>query len=96
MSNILWDSSDHHANGNIVVVRSVLLLISVFLQDGVEGVVSDNLSETFEGNRLDVVEVVGWGDIKGNGFDLIDWDIEVLGPFSPLSSILGFGSEESV
>jgi len=96
VSNILWDSSDHHANSNIVVVRGVFLLISVFLQDGVEGVISDDLSETFEGNRLDVVEVVGWRDLKGNGFNLIDWDIEVLGPFLPLSSISSFGVEEGL
>lgn len=42
-----------------------------------------------------MIEIVGWGDIKGNGFDLIDWDIELLGPFSPLSGIGGFGSEHS-
>ena len=73
----------------------IFLLISILLEDGVEGVVSNDLSETLEGNRLDVIEIVGWGDIKGNGFDLIDWDIELLGPFSPLSGIGGFGSEHS-
>ena len=73
----------------------IFLLISVLLEDGVEGVVSNDLSETLEGNRLDVIEIVGWGDIKSNGFDLIDWDIELLGPFSPLSGIGGFGSEHS-
>ena len=72
----------------------IFLLISVLLEDGVEGVVSNDLSKTLEGNRLDVIKIVGWGDIKGNGFDLIDWDIEVLGPFSPLGSISSFGSDE--
>jgi len=95
VSNILWDSSDHHGDGDVIVVRLIFLLISVLLEDGVEGVVSNDLSETLEGNRLDVIEIVGWGDIKGNGFDLIDWDIELLGPFSPLSGIGGFGSEHS-
>jgi hypothetical protein len=94
VSNILWDSSDHHADGNVVVVRLIFLLISILLEDGVEGVVSDDLSETFEGNRLDVVEVVGWGDLEVDGFDLIDWDIEVLGPFFPFSSIGSFSSDE--
>jgi len=96
VSNIFWDSSDHHADGNIVVVRLVFLLISVFLQDGVEGVVTDDLSETFEGNRFDVVEIVGWRDSDGNWFNLIDWDIEVLGPFSPFSSISSFSSNKGL
>jgi len=94
VGNILWDSSDHHADGNVVVVRLIFLLISILLEDGVEGVVSDDLSETFEGNRFDVVEVVGWGDIEGDSFNLIDWDIEVLGPFGPLSGIGSFGSDK--
>jgi hypothetical protein len=94
VSDVLWDSSDHHADGNIVVVRLIFFLISVLLEDGVEGVVSDDLSETFEGNRLDVVKVVGWGDIESDGFDLIDWDIDVLGPFCPFSSIFSFSSDE--
>jgi len=94
VSDVLWDSSDHHADGNVVVVRLIFFLISVLLEDGVEGVVSDDLSETFEGNRLNVVEVVGWGDIESDGFDLIDWDIDVLGPFCPFSSIFSFSSDE--
>jgi len=94
VGNILWDSSDHHADGNIVVVRLIFLLISILLEDGVEGVVSDDLSETFEGNRFDVVEVVGWGDMEGNSFNLIDWDIEVLGPFFPLSGIGSFCADK--
>jgi hypothetical protein len=96
VSDVLWDSSDHHADGNVVVVRLIFFLISVLLEDGVEGVVSDDLSETFEGNRFDVVEVVGWGDIESDGFDLIDWDIDVLGPFCPFSSIFSFSSDESL
>jgi hypothetical protein len=94
VSNILWDSSDHHGDSDVVVVRLIFLLISVLLEDRVECVVSNDLSETLKSNRLDVVEIVSWGDIEGNGFDLIDWDIEVLGPFSPLGSISSFGSDE--
>jgi len=94
VSDVLWDSSDHHADGNVVVVRLIFFLISVLLEDGVEGVVSDDLSETFEGNRLNVVEVVGWGDIESDGFDLIDWNIDILGPFCPFSSIFSFSSDE--
>jgi len=47
---LLWDSLDHHADSNVVVVRRVLLLISILLQDGVEGIVTNNLSETLEGD----------------------------------------------
>jgi hypothetical protein len=94
VSNILWDSSDHHGDGDIVVVRSVLLLISISFSNGVEGVITNNLSERFEGNRLDVIKIVGWANVNGNWFDLINWDIEVLGPFLPFGGILSFSGEE--
>jgi hypothetical protein len=41
-----------------------------------------------------VIEIVGWGNVKGDSFDLINWDIDVLGPFLPLGSILSFGGNE--
>ena len=94
MSNILWDSSDHHADGNVVVVRHVFLLVSVTNSDRVEGVITNNLSETLESNRLDVIEIVLWGNLDGDWFNLINWDIEGLGPFLPLSGVLSFGGEE--
>jgi hypothetical protein len=94
VSNIFWDSSDHHRDGDIVVVRGIFLLISISFTDGVEGVITNNLSETFEGNRLDVIEIVGWANVNRDWFDLINWDIEVLGPFLPLSGILSFGGDE--
>ena len=94
MSNILWDSSDHHADGNVVVVRHVFLLVSVTDSDGVEGVIADNFSETLKSNRLDVIEIVGWSNVDGDWFNLIDWDIEVLGPFLPLSGVGSFGGKE--
>jgi len=96
VSNIFWDSSDHHGDGDIVVVGSIFLLISISFSNGVEGVITNNLSETFEGNRLDVIEIVGWANVKGDSFDLIDWDIDVLGPFLPFSGILSFGGEEVI
>jgi len=43
-----------------------------------------------------MIEIVGWRDSESNRFNLIDWDIEVLGPFSPLSSISGFGAKETL
>jgi hypothetical protein len=72
----------------------IFLLISILLEYGVEGVVSDDLSETFEGDRFDVVEVVGWGDVEGDSFNLINWNIEVLGPFLPFGGIGSFRSDK--
>jgi len=46
----LRDSLDHHGDSDVVVVSGVLLLISVLLEDGVEGVVADDLSERLEGH----------------------------------------------
>jgi len=34
--------------------------------------------------------------VKGDSFDLIDWDIDVLGPFLPFSGILSFGGKEVI
>jgi hypothetical protein len=41
-----------------------------------------------------VIEIVGWANVNRDWFDLINWDIEVLGPFLPLSGILSFGGDE--
>jgi len=41
-----------------------------------------------------VIEIVGWANVKGDSFDLIDWDINVLRPFFPLSGILSSGVKE--
>ena len=76
---LLWDSLDHHTNSDVVVVRWILLLISILLQDGVEGIISNNLSETLESNRFDSVKVVGWRNLESNSFDLINWNINWLG-----------------
>jgi len=43
-----------------------------------------------------VIEIVGWANVKCDSFDLINWDINVLGPFLPFSGILGFGSNKCV
>jgi len=71
----LWDSLDHNGKGDVVVIRDIFLLISGSLQYGVEGVVSDDLSEGLEGNGLNNILRVGWVNPQGDGLDLIDWDI---------------------
>ena len=75
---VLWHSLDHHGDSDVIVVRWILLLISVFLQDGVESVVTNDLSETLESNRLNLIELVGWCDLQSHGLDFIDWDINDL------------------
>lgn len=71
----LWDSLHHHGKGDVVVVRDILLLISSSLEDGVEGVVSDNLSEGLEGNGLNDILRVSWVDLQSDSLHLIDWHI---------------------
>jgi len=75
------------------MVGWVLLLISVLLQDGVEGIVANNLSETLKSNRLDAIEVVGWGNLKSDSLDLIDWNIDWHGV--SFKVILGMGLNET-
>jgi len=41
-----------------------------------------------------LVEIVGWGNLKGNSFNLINWDVNVLGEFIEFISVLDFGSNE--
>lgn len=74
-----WLSSDHHGDGNVVVVGGVLGLVSVLLSDGLEGVVTNDLSEGLEGDGVDLIKSVGWGDLEGKSSLLIDWDGDGLG-----------------
>jgi len=71
----LWVSLNHNSHGDVVVIRHILGLISVSLEDGVEGIVTNNLSEALKGNGLDGVEVVKSVNLEVNGLDLINWDI---------------------
>ena len=87
----LWDSLDHDGKGDVVVIRDIFLLISGSVKDGVEGVVSDNLSEGLEGNGLNNILRVGWVNLQGDGLDLIDWDI---GGLTEGIEWVSLGSEE--
>ena len=57
------------------MIRHILGLLSVSVKDGVEGVVTNNLSEGLEGNGLDGVKVVKGVNGEVNGLDLINWDV---------------------
>lgn len=87
----LWDSLDHDGEGDVVVVRDILLLVSGSLKDGVEGVISDDLSEGLQGNGFNNILRVGWVDLQGDGLNLIDWDV---GGLSEGIEWVGFGGNE--
>ena len=74
-SGSLWDSLNHNGKGDVVVVRDILLLISSSLKNGVEGIVSNDLSEGLESDGLNNILGVGWVNLEGDGLNLIDWDI---------------------
>ena len=86
-----WLSLDHHGDGNVVVVGGVLGLGSVLLSDGLEGVITDNLSERFKGDGVNAIEGVGWGDLEGKSSLLINWDGNELGVGSEDFGIGEFG-----
>lgn len=65
---------DHHGYGDVVVIIKIFGLVSILLKDRVEGVVTDDLSEGFESDRLNGIESISWTDLKANGVDLIDWN----------------------
>jgi len=74
----LWDSLDHHGDGDVVVVGEILGFVSVLLEDGIEGVVTNNLSERFKSDGFDVIKGIGWSNIKGNSFNFVDWYSNIL------------------
>ena len=91
----LWDSLDHHGDGDVVVVGEILGLVSVLLEDGVEGVVTNNLSERFKSDGFDVIKSVGWRNVESNSFNFIDWDGDVLGELVEILLSLSLGADES-
>ena len=76
-----WLSLDHHGDGDVVVVGGVLGLSSGLLSDGLESIITNNLSERLQGNRADGIEGIGWGNLQGEGSLLIDWYVNFLGFF---------------
>ena len=67
-----WQSSNHHADGDVIVIIWILGLVSIFIKNRFEGIITDNLSEGFESNRLDIILSEGWGDLDSDGLNLID------------------------
>jgi len=91
---LLGSSLDHHGDGDVVVLGRVLLLISVLLEDGVEGVVADHLSEGLEGHRLDIIESVGGRHLDSDGLNLINGHLSDLGSSIEVVSSSGLGVGE--
>jgi len=92
----LWDSLDHHGDGDVIVIGEILGFVSILLEDGVEGVVTNNLSERFESNRFDVIKTIGWGNFKVNSFNFIDWYHNFLGELVEVVLGLSFGVNENL
>ena len=51
----LWSrqSSNHHADGDVIVIIWILGLVSIFIKNRFEGIITDDLSEGFEGYGVD-------------------------------------------
>ena len=74
-----WLSLDHHGHGNVVVVRWVLDFVSILLSNGLEGIVTNDLSECLQGDAVNDIKGVGWGHFQSKSSLLIDWDGDGLG-----------------
>jgi hypothetical protein len=72
---LLWISLDHDSHGDVVVIGHVLGLLSGSVKDGVEGVITNNLSEALEGNGLNGVKAIKGIYREVNGLNLINWDV---------------------
>ena len=88
-----WLSLNHHRDGNIVVIGWVLDFVSILLSNGFERVIADDLSEGLQGNAVNNIERIGWGNLKGDGLNLIDWNVNWLGVL--LEVILSLGLNEA-
>ena len=89
--NWLGNSSNHHADGNIVVIIWIFSFMSIFLKDGLKGIITNDLSERLEGDRVNNITVEGGRNFHSNSFNLIDWNSELLG-----SELVFFGSNKSL
>lgn len=54
----LWVSLNHDGHGDVVVIGHIFSLISGTVKDGVEGIITNNLSEALKGNRFDGIKSV--------------------------------------
>jgi len=85
----LWLSHDEHGDGDVVVLVDVLGLASGSLSNGIEGIVTNNLSEGLESHGLDVIEWEGWRDNNTDGVIVINWHLHELLLWSKISGVSG-------
>jgi hypothetical protein len=57
------------------MISHIFGLISVSLEDRVEGIVTNNLSEALKSNGFDGVEVIKSRNREVNGLNFINWNI---------------------
>ena len=72
---LFWVSLDHDSHGNVVVIGHIFGLLSGSVKDGVEGVITNNLSEALKSDRLDGIKVVQGVNLELNSLNFINWDI---------------------
>ena len=72
---LFWVSLDHDSHGNVVVIGHIFGLLSSSVKDGVEGVITNNLSEALKSDRLDGIKVVQGVNLELNSLNFINWDI---------------------
>jgi hypothetical protein len=89
LSSRFRSSSHHHGEGNIVVIRGINLFVSVMLADVVEGFISNNLAESFECNRLNLVSSKSRCKSKAELISLINWHQNFGVVKSGIGSIVG-------
>jgi hypothetical protein len=72
------DTSDHHADGNVIMIIGVLNFISILAEDGRKGIITNHLSESLEGDRVNDISVEVRVASNMNSLNLINWDHEGL------------------
>jgi len=93
---LLGLASDHHGDGDVVVVGGVLLFISVLLEDRVESIVPDDLPEGLQSNGLHVIESVGGAHLHSNSLHLVDGHLHHLSLLVDILLVSGLGVSEDL
>jgi len=74
---VFWDRSfscDHQWNSNIVVVIWIFCFISITFQNWIESVITNNLSEGFKSDRINLVTWYCWSYGKSKSLWVLNWN----------------------
>jgi len=90
------NSSNHHGDGDVVMVIGILNLVSVLAEDRGKGIVANNLSESLKSDAINDISVEFGVAIDVDGVNLINWDHEWLSISNHISrrQIHGAGSPD--